>query len=206
MPEYLKPKDILDLYGPSHGGALAVKARLADDLRSGRLGARASKIWISDDPLLRKARNERLHLSDFDQTEIIEPGQWRGLTSHWEKDQRHWDWDNGLFHVTISRDPVERILMWGVEFPADGLHKLFAPSASSILPTKKKNEGGRPPKPQWDKFWLLLLDMQRAGQLRPDSFSSRAKLYEHITDTLSGDLGQSTIREKMEGIYDRIIR
>lgn len=131
---------------------------------------------------------------------------WRGLVSYRVKDQELWGWNNGTFHVTNSIKPKKRTLMWGLEFLVSDLNKLFTPPVKPEPPEQPKRQGGRPPKKDWEDFWLLLIQMTRAGQLKPDSFPSEASLYESIAENLNGRLHESSIRTKILEHKDKIIR
>lgn len=206
MARYLTPRKTLDLYGPHNGGAVAVKARIADDLRSGRLQARASHFWESEQELLSDARKERKLASTRMALVDLHMDVWRGLTSYRVKDQDRWNWNNGTFHVTNSIKPKKRTLIWGLRFLVSDLNQLFIPPVQPEPPEQPKRQGGRPPKKEWEDFWLLLIQMTRAGQLKPDSFPSEASLYESIAQNLNGRLRESSIRTKILEHKDKIIR
>lgn len=207
MRGYLSPNQTLKIYGKRNGGAFALKLRLADDLRSGRLEAKARFLWKTRTKSFKEAMREKNKSQrDPNRPVPVHPLHWSGSRSTWARDQETWDWDNNKFVVTTRSDEgKERTFIFGVFFPISRLNQLLISTQKLHDIENMVNKVGNPGSEHWDELWLQLIDLAKAGKLSSDEYKSRNALVKELDRRLRGQMSRPTIRRKLDQNFTRLI-
>jgi hypothetical protein len=185
-------RTLIDAYAPYRGGPVAVREELAFHLRERNIRAKARYISISKEPELLSAwRNEtarQKHLTDPKpkRASIASKNWWNSVD--WQADQSEWDFRRGRFHVTLSREPSERLLFSNIRFNSADVQKHFG---------QPKNKPGAPrDADQWRLFWFEVIRLiqngrQDFGLLQDAGYASNEKLTGKVVEHLSGSQDDS---------------
>lgn len=202
---YLTPRKTLEMYGKRNGGAYALKLRLADDLRSGRLEARARLLWVSDTKDFIAASKEH-HKSkrDFENAKWVSVNHWNNPSSLWAKDQMSWDWEGNRFFVTNKRNPKKRTFISKIYFPISRLNEILISSRRLVDLENMVGEVGHPGSQYWDELWLQIIDLAKAGRLQSGEFQNRNALTVHLYRQLRCQMSKATIRRKLNDHFAKL--
>jgi hypothetical protein len=173
--EWISPWEALSLLTKSPAEIPAMKIRLADLLKDGLVEARAQRLWVSNDPNLNLAWDNR---EDADaETDLdVEPSVWRS-SRYWNDDLSLWRWQENRFVVTRRRRPADRTIIEGLSLKRADLQKLRGTRKASAA----RRPGGRPPKmDEWHAFWLEVIDLAQSRRLNRGEFASGAALKEEL--------------------------
>ena len=179
------------------------KTKIAELLKDCLVSSHAEMIWESDNSNVNNA---------LARTPQVEPEDVLPVPSHlwrssinWAQDLAQWRWDQGIFCITRSVEPVERVFVHGVHLSLDEL-KLHFPE--QFRP--RRGVGGRPrQQDSRDAFWFAVVELAVAQRLTTNSFLTQAELQneiEHLVKSRHGALyGQRTMAGLVRQVWRKFV-
>ncbi|TCP31356.1 hypothetical protein [Sphingomonas sp. BK235] len=126
----LSPRKAIAEYAAINGGPVLTRQIIAMGLREGTIRARASHIWTTNEASLAKAWKNEPDKETFVKPKVflmehdVPRKEWL-KSSSWLDDIMSWDFQRGKFHITISSDPIKRLLMKDVRLHSGDVKKVL---------------------------------------------------------------------------------
>ncbi|WP_156352651.1 MULTISPECIES: hypothetical protein [unclassified Sphingomonas] len=190
----LRPKRVISLYGSMNGGPVHTRQILALCLREGRLRCRVSKKWVSSKESILESwkANPKPEINPKDLQNINKhylkrSFWWRSVC--WLDDVAGWDFSQGRMYITVSLNPLKRIMLFDARFHSGDIKKILVPGSLKLV--KGSFEKLRK-LDQWRIFWhemfmLATNDGELAAQSTLASLTSEGKVIDKIRNDMAAE-------------------
>lgn len=186
----LSARKVLELFAAENGGPVGTRDLLAFHLREGNVEARARHKWASIEQSVAEAWTTApppkniSEKSRLKKKHVVKASEWRASVD-WINDVQSWDFKRSRFHITISLNPLRRIMLKDIRFHAGEVSSYFSIKG-------KKRPGAKPELAQWRMFWHRIIAIMQDGRddfggLTHPDVSSNIKLRNKISDLKKDD-------------------
>lgn len=169
-------------YEVAFGGAAALKARIAEYLRDGRLPAKCAYSWTVKTTDFREGRKQDPKVNGVEYDNIPSRA-WRKSGLRTNDYVAAWLWGPGLFFASGDYRNKSISYYKDVHFDLERLQKLLDPK---IAPSRAGIGGPKFQKEKWDRFFLYVIREAHNGSFTSQKYGSPTDLAKRASAALDG--------------------
>jgi hypothetical protein len=166
------------------------KANLADDLRDGRLRAKATVTWVSNEPLLSKAWKSSIG-GELRETNVEIPTRYWRQNKNIVNDIALWRWPVNCFAMTIKNKPKRRRMMRGISLSIEDLANLYPTVLGGLSGKRRRGPGVN--HTDRDAGWRAIVEMALEGKLSKQAYARFPLFHEALIEKLQLENGKSRL-------------
>lgn len=203
MTDYYTAYEVLEKYRKVRG-ADSLKRDIAQLLRDGFITAEANVTFKARGATPNEAWELRPAEINKEEFVPVSKALWRYAGHRTRGMMNAWKWNRGDFVVISNAKPKTYRFFSGVRFLKAEIDAEFASQSEPPALAPRSNAGRKPKTDEWDKLWIILIGLAKAGKLNVSNFPTMHSLEKNL-DTKVG-LTSTTLCRKFDNVWNDIMR